>query len=355
MSVQRRPPPPRRSVAIALEDARFSSPWRQFMQLTMPLPTPNLAEKTALFRHGVVGDLITSDLEPGALTAELKSRSRRRYRPPGADATRTYHWKTFQRWLYSARESLVALKPASRQRGCALRLEEEARECLLDMRREHPSAAADLMLDEAVRNCVIVKGDISVPTLRRLLARAGLARGKQSRAEKRRDRRRWEADRPCRIWHADVCHVWLREADGTAVKAYVHGFLDDHSRFVPGLDARAGETENDLLAVLVEALLRYPAPEVLYVDNGSTYRGELLTLALARLGIRVVHPAPYDPEGLVVQGRRGQRPAEAHPLAGPARGARRGRDDHRPGCSGPTRGRPKAVSVPPESDVFKIV
>lgn len=266
------------------------------MKIPVALPTPNHAEQVALFRHGVVGDLITSDLEQGDLQDELKKRARRRYRPPGAQVTRTFHWKTLQRWLYDAREGLAALQPESRQRGFGLVLEMEAREMLLDMRREHPNAAADLILDEAVRNGVIKKGAISVPTLRRLFVRADLPRTSRNRVDKRRDRRRWEADRPCRIWHADVCHVWRREPDGTAVKVYVHGILDDCSRFCTGLEGREGETENDLLALLVEALLRYPAPDVLYVDNGSTYRGELLTLALSKLGIRVVHPDPYDPE-----------------------------------------------------------
>ncbi len=266
------------------------------MKIPVALPTPNHAEKVALFRHGVVGDLITSDLEVGDLQAELKTRANRRYRPPGAAATRTFHWKTLQRWLYDAREGLAALVPASRARGFALVLDPEAKEVLLDMRREHPHAAADLLLDEAVRHGVVAKDAISIPTLRRLYVRAGLARAPRNRLERRRDRRRWEADRPCRIWHADVCHVWRREPDGKAVKVYVHGLLDDCSRFCLGLEGREGETENDLLALLIEALLRYPAPDVFYVDNGSTYRGELLTLALSKLGIRVVHAEPYDPE-----------------------------------------------------------
>ena len=262
------------------------------VKIPVPLPAPNHAEQVALFRHGVVGDLITSDLETGALQAELKKRAKRRYRPPASKGTRTYHWKTFQRWLYDAREGLAALKPESRERGFGLVLEIEAREMLLDMRREHPNAAADLILDEAIRHGVVAKDAISVPTLRRLFVRADLPRAPRNRGEKRRDRRRWEADRPCRIWHADVCHVWRREPDGSAVKVYVHGLIDDCSRFCPGLEGREGETENDLLALLVEALLRYPAPDVLYVDNGSTYRGDLLTLALSRLGIRVVTRTP---------------------------------------------------------------
>jgi putative transposase len=266
------------------------------MPMKIPLPTPNHAEQVALFRNGVVGDLITSDLEVGELQAELKRRAKRLYRPPGSKTTRTYHWKTLQRWLYAARDSLAALKPECRQRGYGLALTPEARVVLLDMRQEHPNAAADLILDEAVRYGVVEKGAISLPTLRRLFARADLARAPRNRQERRRDRRRWEADRVCRIWHADVCHVWQREPDGRPIKRYVHGLLDDCSRFGLDLEAREGETECDLLVRVVEALLRFPAPEILYVDNGATYRGDLLTLALSKLGIRVVHAEPHDPE-----------------------------------------------------------
>lgn len=264
---------------------------------SISIPTPNHSERMALFRHAIIGDLVVCDLPRGALQDELKQRAKRRYRPPQAAASRTYHWKTLQRWLLSARRGLAALEPASRKRGFALALDESARQLLLDMRQEHPTAAADLLLDAAVRNGVVAKGAISLPTLRRLYAQHKLPRlSKQPRHQRARDRRRWETDRICRVWHADVCHVWRRKPDGGAEKVYIHAILDDHSRFIVAMKACVAETENDLLELLVEALLRYPACEVFYVDNGSTYRGDLLTLALDRLGIRVVHAAPYDPE-----------------------------------------------------------
>lgn len=263
----------------------------------IPIPPPTRLEELALFRHAIVGDLVVSDLVGSTLQDELKRRAKQRYRPPGAAASRTYHWKTLQRWLLSAREGLCALQPAPRERGYGLALTDDARQLLLDMRAEHPTAAADLLLDAAVRHGVVAEGAVSLPTLRRLYARAGLPRtGRKPRQARARDRRRWETDRICRVWHTDVCHVWRRKPDGGAEKVYVHALLDDHARFVLAIKACEGETENDLLELLVEALLRYPAPEVLYADNGATYRGHLLTLALDRLGIRLVHPAPYDPE-----------------------------------------------------------
>lgn len=263
----------------------------------IPIPSPTRPEELALFRHAIVGDLVISDLTDRTLQAELELRAKRRYRPPGANASRTYHWKTLQRWLLSAREGLQALQPATRQRGFALALSDDARQLLLDMRNEHPTAAAELLLDAAVQHGVLAEGAVSLPTLRRMYARNGLARaGAKARHLRARDRRRWETDRVCRVWHTDVCHVWRRKPDGGVQKAYVHAILDDHARFIVAIKACEGETENDLLELLVEALLRYPAPEVVYTDNGSTYRGDLLTLALDRLGIRLLHAAPYDPE-----------------------------------------------------------
>lgn len=51
-----------------------------------------------------------------------------------------------------------------------------------------------------------------------------------------------------------------------------------------------------MLELLVQALRQSGPPRTLYLDNGSTYRGEGLHVACARLGIRVVHAEPYDPE-----------------------------------------------------------
>ncbi|HMY88804.1 MAG TPA: DDE-type integrase/transposase/recombinase [Microthrixaceae bacterium] len=264
--------------------------------IQIPTPTLSRVEELALFRYAIVADLVVSDLPVGGLQEELKHRAKRRYRPPGAKTSRTFHWKTLQRWLRAAREGLARLESASRKRGFGLNLSAEARQLLLEMREEHPNVAADVLLDEAVRNGVIERGAVSVPTVRRLFARAELPRTSADRTTRRKDRRRWEADRPCRIWHADVCHVWRREPDGKAVKACIHGILDDHSRLIISIEARESETENDLLSLLVEALLRYPAPEIFYVDNGATYRGDVLAMTLSKLGIRLVQPEPYNPE-----------------------------------------------------------
>jgi hypothetical protein len=76
----------------------------------------------------------------------------------------------------------------------------------------------------------------------------------------------------------------------------IHALLDDHARYVVALRVVATEQEQDMLDLLVAALRAHGAPDALYLDNGSTYRGETLRLICARLGISLLHAKPYDPQ-----------------------------------------------------------
>ena len=141
------------------------------------------------------------------------------YRPPGSATTRTFHWKTLQSWLLQAREGTHRLQPESRKRGFALALDDEQRQTLLDIRRSHISASADLILSEAVRNGLIAEGQVSAPTLRRLFRAHGLSRASLNRASRRSNRRRWSARTAGYLWHADVCHVRATTPTGVLSRA----------------------------------------------------------------------------------------------------------------------------------------
>jgi hypothetical protein len=51
-----------------------------------------------------------------------------------------------------------------------------------------------------------------------------------------------------------------------------------------------------MLGLFVRALRRHGKPDALFLDNGSTYRGDTLATACARMGITLVHAKPYDPQ-----------------------------------------------------------
>ncbi|MBK6688868.1 MAG: transposase [Deltaproteobacteria bacterium] len=98
------------------------------------------------------------------------------------------------------------------------------------------------------------------------------------------------------LWHSDVCHGPAMKIAGRVVPLRIHALLDDHSRYVVAIQACATERESEMLALLVKALRRFHAPETLYLDNGSTYRGDVLCTACPRLGISLVHAQPHDPQ-----------------------------------------------------------
>lgn len=109
-------------------------------------------------------------------------------------------------------------------------------------------------------------------------------------------RRRWSAEAPGVLWHADICHGPSLKIDGRAKPLRIHGILDDASRFVVALRAFHTEREVDMLSLFVDALRLHGKPRMLSLDNGSTYRGEVLSVACQRLGIQLIHAQPYDPQ-----------------------------------------------------------
>ena len=261
------------------------------------LTTTDLAEVIALHRAQVIGPLAARALEPGALQPALRELSAVRFRAPRSHGTCTYSVATLERWLSRFRSGgLDALRPKPRSdRGRGRELTEAQKTLLLDVRKEQPNASTALILRTLVADGRVQAGELSATTLRRFFAEHGLDPNALRTATKdARHRLRWQAERPGALWHGDVCHGSAITVGGASRTVRVHAFLDDASRYVVALEARYTERETDMLALLVRALRRFGPPDVLYLDNGSTYRGEALSLACARIGTALVHAQPYD-------------------------------------------------------------
>lgn len=256
------------------------------------------AEAVALFRSEVIGALTRRDLARGELHAELTALSQKHYRPPQAKRTRTFSVTSLERWFYAYRlRGLAGLRPEARSdRGRGRDLAPTLRALLLDIRREQPSASVPLILRTLVADGRLARGTVSPSTVRRLYAEHGLDRIPMRDGASPKTRLRWQAERPGALWHADVCHLAPIVVGDRRIPVRVHGILDDASRYVIALEAHSTEREIDMLGILVRAVRRHSTPDALYLDNGSTYRGDLLRLACARLGTTVLHARPYDPE-----------------------------------------------------------
>ena len=255
------------------------------------------AERVAIFRAQIIGRLAARALDRGELRTELEALSRTAFRRPGGEITQSYSVSTLERWYYAFRaRGLDGLKPGRTRRGFAQSLTQEQRDLIVAIAKEHARTPVSVIV-RALRDAKTLDlVEVSDNTIRRYLASQGLDAAARRQKAKGTARRRWEAEAPGVLWHADVCHGLSLRIGGRTMPLRIHGILDDASRYAVALRAFHTEREVDMLSLLVDALRVYGKPRTLYLDNGSTYRGEALSVACHRLSIRLVHAQPYDPQ-----------------------------------------------------------
>ena len=254
-------------------------------------------EEIAVFRAGIIGSLAHAELRRGELKRRLRELSTRKFRPPGSDRTRTYGVSTLQRWYYAYKNGgLEALRPKERaDKGHGRELTDELKELLLDIGREFPTVPVTVIRDTLILDGRMDADAASESTIQRMYREHGLSR----RAVQRDDgaqRLRWEAAHPGALWHGDVCHGPSILIDGGKKPLRIHALMDDASRYVVALEAHHTEREIDMIRMLADTLRKHPRPDALYLDNGSTYRGEALSVACTRMQLGLIHARPYDPQ-----------------------------------------------------------
>jgi transposase InsO family protein len=96
------------------------------------------------------------------------------------------------------------------------------------------------------------------------------------------------------LWIADTMHG--PAAYGPHRKkhrSFLIALMDDASRAIMAAAFTASDNIRCLMPVLREGILARGLPHRLLVDNGPNYRSRVLRTACARLGIHLVHAAPY--------------------------------------------------------------
>ena len=252
------------------------------------------SEEVALFRFGVIGDLV--HLPPGAkgLYERLREKADIDYRIPGSLRVRVAP-ETIRSWLRDYRKGgLDALHPRVRaDHGQSHALPREVADLLIAIKDEKRDLSVQLVIREALASGKVPEGlPLAPSTVHRLLSRAGLM-AKQPDAPTSKDHRRFVFEKAGDLWMSDVMHGPAVTVGGKKRKAYLIAFIDDATRVVPYAAFTLSENTAAFLPVLKEAVLRRGCCRRLFVDNGSAFRSHQLALACARLGITLIHARPY--------------------------------------------------------------
>jgi hypothetical protein len=105
--------------------------------------TEQQREEIAMFRYGVISDLVSAELARGEQKRLLREKAARQWRLPGEEGLRRYSFNTLRSWVRDYnRGGVDALKPARRSdRGKPRAFPEEVRRVLAQARQEHPQWA----------------------------------------------------------------------------------------------------------------------------------------------------------------------------------------------------------------------
>jgi transposase InsO family protein len=256
-------------------------------------------QQIALFRYGVIAELVQWPAGSQGLYARIEEKAAREYTIPASARTRIAA-ETIRHWLKAYRKGgFEALLPKPRaDRGQARRLPAAVAEALLATKEANPALSVQLVIREA-RTRPEVPEDLPLPpaTVHRLLSRHGLmdkTRGETGDS----DRRRFAFASAGELWMSDVMHgPAVVVGERVKRKTYLLAFLDDATRVIPHAAFALSENTQTFLPVLKLAIEKRGLPQRLYVDNGANYRSRHLALVCAKLGVALIHARPYRPQG----------------------------------------------------------
>lgn len=257
-------------------------------------------KQIALFRYGVIADLVQLQPHHRGLYKLLKEKAARPYEIPGT-LRRHIAAETLRGWLRDYRAGgFDALLPKVRSDlGAARTLPPRVLDVLCEIKEAHPELSIPLVIKRARQeHGSIVTSELELPlsTVHRLLGRRGLMKRHKDDGTSK-DRRRFEYDDAGELWMSDVMYGPKLRVEGRLRQTYLIAFIDDATRLVPHAVFALSESTASYLPALEHAIRRRGIPKRLYVDNGAAFRSHHLALVCAKLGIALIHATPRSPQG----------------------------------------------------------
>jgi len=165
---------------------------------------------------------------------------------------------------------------------------------VLTVRDAHPAWGA-----RKIERCLEWKGiePPALSTVHAILRRHG--RVDRSVASAGQPYQRFEKEAPNLLWQMDF-KGWMPLAN--EARCHPLTIVDDHSRYVPCLQACANERSGTVQSHLETTFRRYGLPEAMFVDNGPPWgdssgeRWTRLGVWLLKLGVEVLHSRPRHPQ-----------------------------------------------------------
>ena len=253
----------------------------------------NYYGRMELFRYSIIAPLINNTNEFNTINEYCDFVASKSYDFEGKIKRITS--KTVKNWYYKYRkEGLESLESHKRKDKSKFRkiTNDLVEERIIELRKEYPRITAKKIHEKLLEEKYISK-DVSVHAIFRYLKSNNLKAVQISKKEKKK----YEHDNPNDSWQSDTSTGPYIKVEGRSKRVYLIMIIDDASRMIVGYDFFYEDNAINMQKVLKSAIKKYGIPKQLYVDNGSPYKNEQISLITARLGIKLIHAKPYSPTG----------------------------------------------------------
>lgn len=266
----------------------------------VPVPMKKPPSELALLRYQAISAYLSLDPPRGERTALLVQLATRTWTMPDGEHVQLAA-ETLRALVRKFRQGgLAALEDAPRARPGVQVLTDDQKELVCRLKRDVPARSLDRIIEIAEETEEVPKGLLTRSTVHRVLKARGLS--KRRRAESSTaDLDRFEAAFPNDLWQSDMlAGPYLPDPDnpGKWRQAWLHAFLDDHSRLLLAGRWAFRSDLPTLELVFREALRRHGLPGRVYYDNGGPYRSKHMAQIVAVLSNqKPIFTPPRRPEG----------------------------------------------------------
>jgi len=203
-----------------------------------------------------------------------------------------YNPGTLQKWVsYYNLNGMDGLIPKSRiDKGTSRKLNDTAIEEIYRLREKYPKINATMIRTMLIKN-EYIDSSVSVRAVQRFIKTNDL---KSARNINVKDRKAFEEQFFGCMWQADTCYLPYISEDGKERRTYLIMIIDDHSRMIVGGEIFYNDNSYNFQRVLKRAVEAYGIPDKLYLDNGSPYSNEQLTLICDSISTLCLHTPVRD-------------------------------------------------------------
>ena len=247
--------------------------------------------KVAHFRFALIAPVIQG-LYPDASEAAYYRRVTKDpiLRPDGTSFQ--YSPDTLERWtgLYR-KKGMDGLIPGFRKdKGISRSLSADAINEIYRLREKFPRING-VMIHQMLIQGGFIPSTVSVRAIQRFIKENDL---KSARNTSIKDRKAYEMPQFGCMWQADTAYLPYITENGHSRRTFLIMIIDDHSRLIVGGKIFYNDNAYNYQKVLKQAIATYGIPDKIYMDHGSSFENDQLTLILDSLGIVESHAPVRD-------------------------------------------------------------